>query len=246
MRVLLILVCLSILPTASAAGHLVNIGVGSNSLTLGANVFGGSGDTLDVGVANAQCSDEADVVDVGVANTEGGFACQPGEECRHSEGVDPLTRILATPVGTGGEPTEASCTDDSDAVDISVLSTEGTSNYTCGEQECWESFEGDANDATDVTIGGVEYGDTDDGNDVGVLNCEYFDWSDSTDVGVLNREWYDMGDAFDLSILGLETPEGGDANGLDVGGGFGIALDCQIVRIDLPVGPGGGIWTILP
>lgn len=238
-----LLLVLSLVPYATAAGYLVNVGVGSNTIQYGVNPFGGSGDAVDVGVANAQCSDEADVVDVGVLNREGGSACGGEPRCEHGQGFDPLATYLAnTLVDPSGEPTAANCTDDGDTLDVSVLSTEGGASYECKEKECNETYAGDAHDATDVTVGGLEYGDEGDGNDVGILDCEYNDEGDATDVGVLNSEWYDRADTFDLGILNTETDDTGDLNGLDLGGGpAGAAVGCAIVHVDFPVGPEGSL-----
>lgn len=240
MRTLLALATLALLPTAAATGYLVNVGIGSSTIQYGINPFGGSGDALDVGLFNAQCSDEADVVDVGVMNAEGRSACSEWERCEQTQGSDPLGPVATRLIEPSGEPTPARCTDDGDTVDVSILSTEGGATYECPEKQCYEAYAGDANDATDISVGGVEYGDQDDGNDVGVLNCEWLDESDSTDLGVLNQEWYDASDTFDLGILNVETNDQGDLNGLNVGGASaGIALECHVVRIDLPVGPSG-------
>lgn len=230
-------------PAASATGYLVNIGIGGSSWTFGSNVFGGSGDTLDIGLFNEQCTDEADVVDIGIANSEGARSsrCWDAKECQHDQGEDPFGPITDRKlVGSEADETSARCSDESDTVDVGVLNQEGAyGDGYCDGTRCYEPGPtGDETDATDVGVLNTETGDDDDGNDAGVLNCEWNDRRDSTDVGVLNREENDQDDTFDLSVLNDESPEGGDANGLDVGGDSqGLGLDCLHLDVGLPVGP---------
>ena len=246
---LLIAGLLTFAPAASATGYLINIEIGGPTFAFGSNVFGGSGDTLDVGVGNSQCSDEADVVDVGIANREGMGSWECGDRCEHNHGEDPITPVLGQGIlQPEADETPARCSDESDTVDVGVLNNEGgMGKFYCDETGCYEGqYTGDEKDATDVGVLNNEMGDDDDGNDAGVLNCETNDRRDSTDIGILNREWDDRWDTFDLSILNTEWPEGGDANGLAVGG-IGIAFEVACgAQIRLPVGPQTGILSSLP
>lgn len=235
------------LPSASATGHLVNLGIGSSQFTFGANAFGGSGDTLDVGLFNEQCSDEADVVDVGVANREGmgSDACR-ARGCQHEQGRDPIGPILEQSFfRPEADETPARCSDGEDTVDVGVLNQEGGWAYDprCDEYGCeeWDAT-GDERDATDVGVLNQEFGDDEDGNDAGVVNCEWDDGRDATDVGVVNFEQGDRDDTFDLSVLNTEVNEGGDANGLNVGGGsLGLGFDCLRIDVGLPIDPSHGL-----
>lgn len=231
------------IPGASATGYLINVEIGGPTFAFGANIFGGSGDTLDVGLFNTQCSDEADVVDVGVLNREGTGAdeCFDDRGCQHNDGKDPLGPLLGQSFLQGdGSDTPAECGDGDDTVDVGVLNAEGHRSHepTCDpEWGCYEGWTGDERDATDAGVLNNEMGDDDDGNDLGVVNCEEMDRRDSTDVGVLNREWEDRWDTFDLSILNSEFPEGGDTNGLAIGGNNGFGFDCVRIVVGVPIGP---------
>lgn len=229
---LLLATLVMLAPAASATGYLLNVGIGNSSLTYGANAFGGSGDTLDVGLFNRQCSDEADVVDVGVINQEGADGCDP-RECYHNEGGDPLAPIgFAGPHQPTGSPTEARCSDDSDTVDVGVLNQEGAYTDWCDHEWCVQNDGGDAEDATDVGVGNNEWNDASDGNDAGVLNCETIDTNDSTDVGIVNREWIDDGDTFDVSVLSWQWTNNGDANGITLLPTKGPPLGCLVLHVE--------------
>lgn len=243
----------AIAPAASATGWLVNFEdniVTFSSFKFGSNVFGGQGDTVDVGLANYQCSDEEDVVDVGVWNREGDTNCayQYGE-CPTEEGEDPI----GTPAIRGllGDPAthphDPHCSDDGDTVDAGVFNDEGSpSPFYCDPRDpyCNAETSGDEEDGVDAGVLNREWNDDDDANDVGVLNCEWFDSHDGNDVGVLNLEYvdYDDGidvgllnyealadgsDTFDASLLNAEDADGPDANGVNVlQGVLGLQFGC--------------------
>ena len=256
----LALVTLTIAPAASATGYLVNW----NGSGFGANVFGGQGDTLDVGLFNYQCTDEDDVVDVGVANREGDASCGYYDPysgkyvgCEPDEGRDPIQGVSSN--GLLGDPAthphDPHCSDDGDTVDVGLLNREGGYQFgghqgeQCYPQQRYEwdpsdpwneptvTYAGDVEDAVDVGVLNVECGDDDDANDVGVLNCEWLDRDDGNDLGLLNWEfWDDSSDTFDLSLINSETIDGPDRNGLNLlPGGLGLFL-CGLVILDT-VGP---------
>ena len=219
-------------PAASATGWLINYeGPVLGSFKFGSNLFGGQGDTLDVGWGNRQCSDEDDVVDIGIQNREGDEACmwedptgeQGGCKADEGEGIAVLSLIGATDT----HPHEPHCTDDGDTVDIGIMNREGGFH----DEQCrtwWDPetephpqeqqwFSGDRDDAVDVGVLNHECNDDEDAVDVGVLNCELSDRNDGVDVGVLNREdVVDRGDTFDLSVANAETFDGPDQNGLNL------------------------------
>lgn len=231
-------------PAVSATGYLVNIEAGL-SFKFGSNIFGGQGDTLDVGVLNHQCSDEDDFVDVGVFNREGDLSCNPtGGRCEAEEGEKPfdiaLPFLSADPTDT--HPHDPHCSDDGDTVDVGVFNQEGGFGRECPTQDepGFEPhpddpfFKGDEDDAVDVGVVNEECNDDLDANDVGVINCEWDDSNDGIDVGLWNLEWLDdSGDTFDLSLFNAEGIDGPDQNGLDLTG-FPLFHGCQTFGI---VGP---------
>lgn len=194
-------------PFASATGALLRVGVGSQEASFGSNVFGGAGDTVDIGVMNAQCSDAGDFVDVGIANQEGGFAC-PGRECKPETRGKTLADLFESDLDAGSADERAdSCGDENDTIDIGVLNEEGNP---------WTEEGGDDGDGVDVSIGSNEYGDDEDAVDIGVLHCEYRDRHDGFDVGVWGIEYQDHGDTFDVSFMVLESDDHDDGNAIDL------------------------------
>ena len=252
-------------PTASAVpGYLVNI----NGSGLGTNIFGGTGDTIDIGLFNHQCSDENDFLDVGVANREGDAQCayQTQKGCDTEDPGDPrldqLFQAIDDTIGdivvatkliepSGDPDADKHCSDDGDTIDVGLLNEEGSGDTVdaCRASpyyDEWGAYQpdaqygGDFEDGVDAGLLNTEYCDDDDADDVGVLNCEYSDFDDGIDVGVLNNEYIDdSSDTFDLSLLNFETMDGPDRNGLDVlSNMFGLQA---CFRIAGPIDPSGGI-----
>ncbi|HEX2021141.1 MAG TPA: hypothetical protein VHH36_00385 [Candidatus Thermoplasmatota archaeon] len=206
-------------PTAAATGHLVNVNV-LVTLQFGVNVFGGSGDTVDVSAFNQQCNDSDDVVDVSLLNSEGQqFGCANPNGCNADQGSDAtgLTPLIAALLGNNPfAPGSTDCTDDGDTVDVGLLNSEGSFGSGCVAPDGTFSQCGDQEDAVDVGVINNEIYDDDDANDVGVLNCEFMDYDDGNDVGLLNHEEGDASDTFDASLVNNEGGDTPDRNGLNV------------------------------
>lgn len=239
-----------LLPAASATGYLVNADTGLVTVQHGSNVFGGAGDTVDVGYGNHQCSDEDDVVDVGIQNREGDQACRWNSDQGCQTDEDNHTRIAVHPLGIDhtfeqdtippeivpyfigtDDERRSHCSDDGDTVDVGVANDEGGYGEHGSFEECYwmyqqgadEEFEGgDERDAVDVGVLNRECADGGDAVDAGILNCEVLDESDGIDLGVGNLELEDSDDTFDLSLLSVELNDGPDGNGANLfPGGFG-------------------------
>lgn len=240
---------------AQATGWLVNVEVGAGpgiGVKSGTNVFGGQGDTVDVGVFNHQCSDEDDVADVGVANREGDSECAAsGQGCQATSASGTVVTVGGGPVifiPTPGLPTigpdtyhshDPHCSDDGDTVDVGLANHEGGFGgqwgEACDEQVQYESddgttsetYGGDEGDAVDVGVANRECVDNEDAVDAGVFNCEWRDLDDGIDVGLANlEEVEDGGDTFDASTFNTETRDAVDNNGYNLGPGIPLYQLC--------------------
>ncbi len=216
-----VVAALSVAAPAQATGWLVHVEAGGWFVHYGTNPTGTTGDFLDVGILNYQCSDEQDVIDVSVLNTEGGGSCGWGQCASDSAGDGDAFLPILGPVALGPDPIQlapvplfepepAACSDNADIVDVGILNDEGhfKGDYRTGcEQGRWGKPGTDLRDFVDVGILNRECQDRQDFLDVGLANCEYDDRFDTVDLAYANFEDLDHGDAFDFSAFNLETVE---------------------------------------
>ncbi len=217
------LVALVAAAPAQATGWLVHVEASGYFVHYGTNPTGTTGDFIDIGIQNWQCSDEQDVIDVSVANAEGVGSCGWRRKCTSepsgasgaflpvlgSVALGSLDPAIETDLGLAPEP--ETCSDNADVVDVGILNEEGhfkgTYQEGCVYPWWWPNPGTDQRDVVDVGILNRECQDRQDFLDVGIANCEYDDRVDTIDLAVANFEYLDTGDLFDFAVSNLEIVE---------------------------------------